>query len=947
MSRARLLVLTVLMAGLVATKPVYATHIRAADIKIEPICTGVRTFKITILAYLNTQSNTRFGTNSEVIFGDGQSVRIPMTNAIVRPDLGINIAVATFTVNHTYAAYGTYTVTYLERDRSTGILNITNSADVPYVTSVTHTINPKVGCNTVPILSVPPLDRACFGVAFFHTPGAYDVDGDSLSYQLSIPKSGLLSFADYSSPISNRFYTNFNTGNEAGTGTPAFSIDVVSGLLTWDAPGMQGEYNIAFNIIEWRKDSVTGEYDKLSTTVRDMQILVEECDNIRPNLQVPVDICVEAGTLIEELILGTDADGDHVKIEVFSEVIDFPIEKLPATYTPSPPLFTASDPAAELRIRWQTDCRHVRQQPYQIVFKITDNPADGPKLVNFKVWNIKVVAPAPVWQKTELDLVKRYGELEWLGYPCANANKIQIWRKVDSYTYLPGQCETGLPKFLGYQLIGEVDPEQTSYIDTNQGRGLVVGAKYCYRIMAYFNSPASTASRVSIEQCIGPIEADAPVITHVSVENTAPAEGKIRVSWRSPFNINRTQFPPPYEYDVYRANGFAGDTSLVKAGRVQDTTFVDLAINSEEKVFNYRVVLYSKPQNSSTLIPIDTSSIASSERLSVLPQTNRIVLSWRDSVPWSNVVQARPFHLIYRGIESADPTKMTLIDSVNVADNGFTYVDDGANGQTIQDDKRYSYRILTRGTYGNSKIGLQQNYSQVVTTYPANDLLPCEQNLHIKVVKCEEYLSGNNCDQKEFSNTIHWGLKDEPGCRRDIASYNLYTSATPDGEYILLASSVTDTLYIDRGLPSYARCYKVSAVDRLGIEGSLSDSVCNDNCPYYMLPNVFTPNADGYNDSFHANFDLLMSGELITEGPIRCPRFVERVVLKVYNRWGKEVYTYNSDGGASISIEWNGKDAGGTDLPSGVYFYVADVTFDVMDPARQQKEIKGWVHLVR
>lgn len=930
-------------------KTAQATHLRAADINVESICGSERTFQITIVAYLNTQSNTRFGTNSLVFFGDGESVRIPVTTATLRPDLGTNIAIATFTITHTYPANGNYTITYLERDRSSGILNIANSDDVPYVTFVNFTIDPLNGCNHVPVLSVPPLDRACFKSAFFHTPGAYDIDGDSLSYELSIPADSPTTFANYTPPNNTKFYTNFNQGNESSSGQPVFTINQVSGLLTWDAPGTIGEYNIAFKIIEWRKDSITNQYRKLSTTTRDMQIVVEECLNIRPVLLAPVDICVEAGTVIDELIKGKDGDNHPVKIEVFSEVIDFSPEKIPATYSPHPFDFTPSDPPAELRFQWQTDCLHVRQQPYQVVFKITDNPPQGPKLVNFVIWNIKVVAPAPQWVKTELNLVKRYGELEWSEYSCENADKIQIWRKVDSYLYAAGLCNPGLPKYLGYNLIAEVDPTQTTYTDTNFGRGLVVGAMYCYRIMAYFNAPASTPSMVSLEKCISPIEADAPVITHVSVERTDSVIGKIRVSWRSPFGINPVQFPKPYEYEVYRASGFMGDTSLLKAGRVTDTTFVDSDLNSLEKVFNYRIVLYSKPQNTTEMIPVDTSAIASSERLSYIAGVKQIGLTWRDSVPWSNVSQKRPYHLIYRSIESPDPKDMILIDSVNVTENGFTYVDTGQyQNQTLQEDKRYSYRIVTRGTYGNQQIALQENFSQVITTYPENNLLPCSQSLLASIVTCDEYLNSNNCNQTEFANSLYWKLSDLPGCRRDIKSYNVYAASEPDGEFVLLAESVKDTFYIDAGLPSFARCYKVSAIDALGQEGPRSDSVCNDNCPYYLLPNVFTPNEDGYNDSFSANFDVDTNAEAVGSAvTIRCPRFVKNIEFYVYNRWGNPVYKYSSQEGNNTSIEWDGKGTNGQELAGGVYYYRADVTFDRLYPQDRKKEINGWVHLVR
>ena len=70
---------------------------------------------------------------------------------------------------------------------------------------------------------------------------------------------------------------------------------------------------------------------------------------------------------------------------------------------------------------------------------------------------------------------------------------------------------------------------------------------------------------------------------------------------------------------------------------------------------------------------------------------------------------------------------------------------------------------------------------------------------------------------------------------------------------IFIADDCIGYLYIDSGLPSYARCYKISAV--INVESALSEATCNDNCPFFMLPNVHTGNTDGFNDTFNANFD--------------------------------------------------------------------------------------------
>ncbi|MBA4058009.1 MAG: hypothetical protein C0490_25050, partial [Marivirga sp.] len=429
-------------------------------------------------------------------------------------------------------------------------------------------------------------------------------------------------------------------------------------------------------------------------------------NNIRPDLIIPNDTCVVAGTEINAMIKGIDTENHPVKIEVFSELLF--LTSNPATYTPEHIDFVPSQPPAEITFNWQTGCEHIRQQPYQIVFKITDDPPDGPKLVTFKTWSVKVIAPAPEWDTLTLDVVNHYGILNLEPFACNNINSFQIWRKVDSNPYTPGYCEIGIRSGSGYQLINVIPGTTLTFIDTNFGNGLSPGARYCYRIVSLVTD---TKSYVSEELCIGPVRADAPVITHVSVEKTDADDGRIRVSWRSPFDIDKNQFPEPYEYEIYRADGFIGDTGIAKAGYTSDTTFLDTTINTLEQVFNYRIVVYSKPLTSDNFIPVDTSAAASSVQVSGTPLAGGVALHWRDSVPWSNVVTSRPYHLIFRSEGSdVDESAMQVVDSVNVVQDRFTYED-----RSAKENKIYWYKVLTRGSYGNPEIALQENLSQLVS----------------------------------------------------------------------------------------------------------------------------------------------------------------------------------------------------------------------------------------
>jgi hypothetical protein len=198
-----------------------------------------------------------------------------------------------------------------------------------------------------------------------------------------------------------------------------------------------------------------------------------------------------------------------------------------------------------------------------------------------------------------LNLTNRSTELEWDPYVCQGAETMQVWRKVDGSPFEPDNCQTGMPPGLGYELIAQVGIKDdnlvpiTKYIDNNGGKGLAPGARYCYRLVAIFPLPKGGESYVSKDTCIGPILADVPIMTHVSVEKTDLTAGQIRVRWLKPFEADPAQFPPPYRYALYRAVGFARGTDSVLVAQPPDTTFLDNGLNTEDNVYNYSVTAYA------------------------------------------------------------------------------------------------------------------------------------------------------------------------------------------------------------------------------------------------------------------------------------------------------------------------------------------------------------------
>ena len=951
-----LLLSLVLVLGFVYSA--HATHLRAGEITVERVNCSSLTFRITVTVFTNTiNTNVLFGGEDDWLdFGDGNRMLVPETPNIDRPDLGEGIATASFTVTHTYSGNGRYVISYSEPNRNAGVVNMDASVNTRFYIETLIIVDPFLGCNNTPKLLVPPIDRACTGIAWFHNPGAYDPDGDSLSYELVVPyRERNTTVVNYKEPNDAKFYTNFNTGNEGGTGPPGFTINPIDGTLTWDAPGTIGEYNIAFVIKEWRL--VNGVWVSIGFVRRDMQIIVDDCDNERPELEVPEDVCVEAGSTLTATIFGTDPDGDSVKIEAFSEILNLAAAQSPATVSPFPARFAAQP--AELQFEWKTDCAHIKDQPYQVVFKITDKSPTGSRLVTFKTWFIRVVGPEPEWQSATTDLATRSATLVWDPYMCENAGTIQIWRRVDSFAFEPDSCQTGMPEGLGYELIDTVPNSVNSYTDTNDDEGLASGAQYCYRLVAVFPLPKGGQSYVSEEICLTPILADKAVITNVTVDFTNNPEGdvngRITVRWMPPFEADPAQFPPPYSYRVVRGEDLSGEENLVAVTTTSDTSFTDTGLDTWTKAYNYRIITIDSQGKL-----LDPSATASSVRLDADSEINSIRLSWRAEVPWSNQIQTTPNeHLIYRGPEGATDDELVLIASVDVIASGFTYLDEGPLDQNAV----YCYKVMTRGAYGNPKIAEPLlNFSQVVCAQPGDTIPPCKPQAPVPVdpLSCEEYFATTECETNIFSNTIEWTISTDSECANDVSYYRIWVASSTNEDYTMLPIEWRETTFTDENLPSFARCYRIQAVDRSGNESELSEPVCFDNCPYYELPNVFTPfpTTPGCNDLFSAFSDRKAGGgetgsssgdcQIDPEkAQKRCARFVEKVFVRIYNRWGKQVYSYESGGERTIYVDWDGRDENGRELSTGVYYYVADVTFDSVDPAKANQIIKGWVHLLR
>ena len=831
---------------LLAPAALFATHQRAGEISYTYV-SGL-TYEFTIVTYTYTPSPAD-RPEIDVSWGDGTTTTIQRLQKI---DLGNYISKNVYVSLHTFSAVGTFHVTFEDPNRNAGIINIPSSVEIPFFIETIVVINPFIGGNSSPQLMTPPIDNGCTNVIYYHNPGAYDPDGDSLSYSL----------------ISCRGYDGEEIpGYTLPLASNSISIDPVTGDLIWDTPTMAGEYNIAILIQEWRNGMM------ISSMVRDMQITIAPCNNQPPEILVD-DTCVLAGTVLHLPVLVRDTTSTMVTLTASGELLllqDSPVQFMPIT--DSVPFVS--------NLVWRTNCNHVRIEPYTLLFKAQDNGPQVP-LVSFKTLHVRVVAPAPKnlaaspWNNTV--------HLSWSPDSCPNAVGYDIYRRDGSNPFEPEHCETGMPAGEGYYWIGRTSAwNNTTFVDDGSEVPLYHAHDYCYRVVARF--PDGAESYVSDEVCVH-IISDAPLIINADVVTTDSANGTLKVRWIAPPEIDSVAFPPPYHYELYRYNynALEQDSVLLISTpllSILDTLeYLDHDLNTRDSAHTYRVHFF----NEDTLI--ETSDPATSICLSATPADKRVMLSWSVQQPWNNVE-----YVVYRLDEHG-----LVWDSIGATPNT-SYTDGG-----LENGEEYCYYVRAQGYYWlPDTIGPLYNRSQRVCATPIDNEPPELPVLSVTT----------DCDVVTYS----WTFASDSAAH-DAYWYYIYYKPSMQGSFVCVDSFAHNDVcwpypceYQLNEMETVVGCFAMKVADSNHNLSALSDTVCMDiyECLDYTLPNVFTPNGDGVNDVYQ---------------PIPPYRGVVEVDMKIYNRWGRRVFSTTDP-----DIMWDGSDENSHQPCSeGVFYYSCEVT---------------------
>ena len=363
-----------LLANLFALS-LFATHNRAGEIQYRQI--GERTIQASIITYTEPSSTPSDRDSLEIFWGDGTSQWVMRSNGMGTPPQGVifnprnkqNI----YTAEHTFTDFGEYTLALDDRNRSEGIMNIGFGNSDQFSFYIFNTFTLSAETNSSPQTLLPPIDIGFTFTQFEHLATAFDVDGDSLSYQLITPQ--MTDGVDV---------TNYRELTEFGNNT-ILTLDSETGRLIWDSPEIAGTYSLAIEITSYRDGIQNGRF------IRDMIINVDNDPSSSPIIvqdDLPAFGSIQEVEIGETIQLTIPTNGDNLfLLEAGGGLLSQDIQ--PATFNA-----LMINQSINGTFSWTVDASHVREQAYDMAFKISNNQdlADF-YLIRYKVNGLNTSAP--------------------------------------------------------------------------------------------------------------------------------------------------------------------------------------------------------------------------------------------------------------------------------------------------------------------------------------------------------------------------------------------------------------------------------------------------------------------------------------------------------------------------------------------------------------------------
>ncbi len=252
-----------------------------------------------------------------------------------------------------------------------------------------------------------------------------------------------------------------------------------------------------------------------------------------------------------------------------------------------------------------------------------------------------------------------------------------------------------------------------------------------------------------------------------------------------------------------------------------------------------------------------------------------------------------------------------------------------------------NFSVLNAPRYNNAVFiqsrpaGLGNFVSVGSTSAASNQFIHTPVNTDVKAWEYRVAIV-NRCGDTLFSNphtlVLLNGQKTGPfsmahtfspylGFANGVNRYELYRSFTNGNDYLLYqtyANPQSDNF--DNGKDNYAQYFRIKAIEQGSGTESWSNDILINYEPVLFIPNAFTPNQKGGNETF-----IPFSGGLKT------------YKMSIFNRWGEKLFET-----ANMTEGWDGTVLGDPAM-QGIYVYVIEYS----DYQNKQYTTQGTLQLLR
>lgn len=227
-----------------------------------------------------------------------------------------------------------------------------------------------------------------------------------------------------------------------------------------------------------------------------------------------------------------------------------------------------------------------------------------------------------------------------------------------------------------------------------------------------------------------------------------------------------------------------------------------------------------------------------------------------------------------------------------------------SEGPSVNNEWTLNGNPLTSGL--TSFLGVEMGTYEVVSTNPDG----------CTFTSTAELISANNNPIISVQNLTQSGCWDGPTTLGIDPSYsNIQWDNGTSDPTIELQSNTT---------------VNVTALDANGCDAAGSYVLDLPECATLFIPNIFSPNSDNFNETFHLNF----SGDGSTTA-------VASYSIKIFNRWGTLVFESSDP-----DNNWNGT-INGNEASTGVYYFVVEARYANGESILTPEQQEGWFQLVR